>query len=149
MKIVYQYCIAILSLVVLISACEDDNTSENKLKIQGSWYVSNITLSDCNESTEDGSTNYSCSETSCTRYIFESDTNLFNQQVVENGLAINSVGTYSVSDDRLTLCLQGDDDVLDEIECNSLNIKFIGNALILTSNESETGCKNVTTLQSE
>jgi hypothetical protein len=145
----FQYTLIVLCAIIIISACKEDSTKENLAKLEGSWYVSNITTSGCDSESDDGSSFISCDETSCFRYIFQKDTNVFIYQFIEDGRTYNEEGTYSVSEDKLTLCQEGDDDINIVLECTSYSLKFIGLKAKLTEKNDELGCDAVTTLEPE
>ncbi|WP_420318644.1 hypothetical protein [Ekhidna sp.] len=121
--------ILLLTLVALIgvTGCKDDDESGSYV---GIWEGDSVASTDCDNPTDNGSTNRSCSDTRC--YLLE--LNADGTFRFQEGLPIRT-GTWTVSG-GFSLCVEEDGEQVCEMYTAIVN----STALRLASENETTGC---------
>ena len=128
--------LVMMGSVSIFTGCDKDD-DKDKSPLEGSWSLKSDVYSGCDDSSDNSSDSYTCTETDCTTLTFKGD-GTFSLSAKESGIEISLSGTYSTIGSTITFTFQG--------ESGSASFSISGTTLTLDyGTESETGCKNVET----
>ncbi|TMM59005.1 hypothetical protein FEE95_06110 [Maribacter algarum] len=144
------YAIFFFSSFMLISCSK----GEPDASFEGTWIMQATELRNCDDSRDNSAKNSDfISNEPCTddpeflcrfeRYIF--DSGVFSRSrssvLLAIPISLSTAGTFSLSGRSLELCV---DEGPVAQECSTATMEIVGNTLILTTRESNTGCTKIT-----
>lgn len=132
------FTIIILALVA-IGCNDDEKEKENKVNILGTWTLTSIQRAECDIPEENDIVGQPCNDQECETYHFSSDSAGQNYVITTliDGVPFNEVGTYSVGESNLELCIDNEG----ELECISYSLGLSVGNMSLSRNDEESGCK--------
>lgn len=139
MKAIQSNLIILLLLLCFVLGCKkEDIQKENKTNIVGTWLLNATSQSNCDDAELNGLQSYECTDDNCTKYIFSSDSTGMNyiKEFIEDGILMSEVGTYSVGESKLTMCVETEDGP----ECTSFKLALTVSTINISGKNDETGC---------
>lgn len=144
------YAIIIITLSLLVSCSKD----EPDTSFEGTWIQQAIESRNCADPSDDSTKNSNfISNTPCTdnpeflcsyeKYVFEDGafSRSSSSVILAIPISIATAGTYSLNGSSLELCI---DEGPVANECSIATIDIVGNTLILTTLEPNSGCSRIT-----
>ena len=134
--------------ICLISCKEDDATKTNQSVLPGNWTLTEVLLTRCDLTEDNDTISYPCTSTSCVTYSFLVDSLSVETYVIatlDGDITTNQSGDYSISDDRLSLCIDNEGEII----CDNYRIVLGDDLLTLVGENSESGCTETLTLEKE
>ncbi len=139
MKDAHPKLIVLLLLLSFVLGCrKEDIQKENKTNIVGTWLLNATSKSNCDDAELNGLQSHQCTAANCTKYIFSSDSTGMNyiKEFIEEGILMSEVGTYSVGESKLTMCVETEDGP----ECTSFKLALTVSTMNISGKNDETGC---------
>lgn len=125
----------IFSVSLFTSSCNDDKESAPPNGIAGTWVLSSMSLTGCDDDDENGSANTTCTPTNCSK-ITATKGGQFTVNITIGGFNETETGTYKVSGSTLEIC----DNAGADCSATQFQLSNSNNTLTLKETDDETGC---------
>ncbi|MEQ8583749.1 MAG: hypothetical protein RIC30_12840 [Marinoscillum sp.] len=139
MKDVHPKLIVLLISLSFVLGCKkEDIKKENQTNIVGTWLLNTTSKSNCDDPDLNGLQSHQCTDDNCTKYIFSSDSTgmTYIKEFITDGILMSEIGTYSVGESKLTMCLETEDGP----ECTDFKLALTVNTMDISGKNQETGC---------
>lgn len=133
--------IAFIASFVCLSSCKEDDASNDLL---GSWVATSVVKSSCEDSSDDGTSELTCTTEDCIRVIFSEGAE-YEFQVTESSATRRQSGTVRLDGSTMDLCEEEEGVSL----CDRYSFSVSSSTLVLTIANESTGCQVRTTYSKE